>query len=54
MLAVAPALANAIYRAVGVRVKDLPLNPERILQALKIKKESSGGHGGCQKMEGNL
>jgi hypothetical protein len=54
MLAVAPALANAIYRAVGVRVKDLPLNPERILQALKIKKESSGGHGGCQKMEGKL
>ena len=52
MLAVAPALANAIYKAVGIRVKDLPLNPERILRALKFKKESSGGQGRQQKMEG--
>ena len=31
----APAIANAIYNAVGVRVRTLPMTPERILRALK-------------------
>jgi len=30
----AAAIANAVYNAVGVRVKDLPITPEKILQAL--------------------
>jgi carbon-monoxide dehydrogenase large subunit len=38
MIAVAPAIANAIYNAVGIRLKDLPLSPERVLQALKEKR----------------
>jgi len=33
----APAIANAIYDAVGVRIKDLPITPEKILAALKKK-----------------
>ena len=33
----APAIANAIYDAVGVRIKDLPITPEKILAALKEK-----------------
>ena len=33
----APAIANAIYDAVGVRIKDLPITPEKILKALKEK-----------------
>jgi xanthine dehydrogenase molybdenum-binding subunit len=33
----APAIANAIYDAVGVRIKDLPMTPERVLAALKRK-----------------
>lgn len=33
----APAIANAIYDAVGVRIKDLPITPEKILAALKGK-----------------
>jgi len=32
---VTPAIANAIYNAVGVRIKDLPITPEKILRALK-------------------
>jgi len=31
----AVAIANAIYDAVGVRIKDLPITPEKILWALK-------------------
>jgi len=30
----APAIANAIYNAIGVRVKELPITPEKILRAL--------------------
>jgi len=31
----APAIANAIYDAIGVRIRDLPITPEKILAALK-------------------
>ena len=31
----APALANAIYDAVGVRIRELPITPEKVLRALK-------------------
>ncbi|HYA92029.1 MAG TPA: molybdopterin cofactor-binding domain-containing protein [Thermodesulfobacteriota bacterium] len=34
---VAPAVCNAIYDAVGVRIKELPVTPEKILKALKQK-----------------
>lgn len=34
----APAVANAIYNAVGVRIKDLPITPDKILKALEEKK----------------
>ena len=37
MVPSAPAIANAIYDAVGVRIKDLPITPEKILAALKEK-----------------
>jgi carbon-monoxide dehydrogenase large subunit len=33
----ASAVANAIYDAIGVRIKDLPITPERILNALREK-----------------
>jgi xanthine dehydrogenase molybdenum-binding subunit len=38
----APAIANAIYDAVGVRIKDLPITPEKVLAALKEKEERIG------------
>jgi len=37
IMGAAPALANAIYDAVGVRLTDLPLTPERLLKALEEK-----------------
>jgi len=35
----AAALANAVYNAVGVRIKELPVTAEKVLRALKEKKE---------------
>jgi carbon-monoxide dehydrogenase large subunit len=35
--ATAPAIANAIFDAVGIRIKDLPITPEKVLAALKAK-----------------
>jgi 4-hydroxybenzoyl-CoA reductase alpha subunit len=34
-----PAIANAIYNAIGVRIKDLPITPEKILRELKKKEK---------------
>ncbi len=39
ILPTAPAVANAIYDAVGVRIKDMPITPEKILKALKEKEK---------------
>jgi CO/xanthine dehydrogenase Mo-binding subunit len=40
---VAAAVANAIYNAVGVRVRELPMSAEKILAALKGNAFSQGG-----------
>jgi CO/xanthine dehydrogenase Mo-binding subunit len=34
LTAIAPAIANAIYDAVGVRMHDLPITPEKVLNAM--------------------
>jgi 4-hydroxybenzoyl-CoA reductase subunit alpha len=34
-----PAIANAIYNAIGVRIKDLPITPEKILRELRKKEK---------------
>ena len=36
---VAPAIANAIEDAIGVRIKDLPLTAEKILRALQERRD---------------
>jgi CO/xanthine dehydrogenase Mo-binding subunit len=41
-LTVAPAVANAIEDAVGVRIRDLPITPEKILRALAEKNGAAG------------
>lgn len=40
LIPVAPAIANAIYDAVGVRIKDLPIKAEKIYLALEDQKRN--------------
>jgi xanthine dehydrogenase YagR molybdenum-binding subunit len=41
-IATAPAIANAVYNAIGVRVRRLPMTPATILSALgRVPKESA-------------
>ncbi|MBI2854553.1 MAG: xanthine dehydrogenase family protein molybdopterin-binding subunit [Chloroflexi bacterium] len=42
----APAIANAIYNATGVRLMDLPMSPERLLRALKAQNKEAGHKSG--------
>ena len=35
MVGIPPTIANAIYDAIGVRMRDLPITPERVLEALQ-------------------
>jgi CO/xanthine dehydrogenase Mo-binding subunit len=44
-IATTPAIANAIYDAIGVRIFDLPITPEKILKALK-ERETKNIRGG--------
>ncbi len=37
LLPVAPAIANAVYNAVGVRIYDLPITPEKLWRAMREK-----------------
>ena len=38
---VAPAIANAIYNAIGIRFNRLPITPDRVLNALRQRSEAS-------------
>ncbi len=49
LAATIPALANAVYDAVGVRITTLPITPEKILRALREKeKQKAGKRGGAR------
>jgi CO/xanthine dehydrogenase Mo-binding subunit len=40
----APAIANAVFDAVGVRITDLPITPEKVLAALRAKAQQEAQH----------
>ena len=46
LLPVAPAVANAIYDAVGVRIDELPITPDKVLRALERKAAGKPGRVG--------
>jgi CO/xanthine dehydrogenase Mo-binding subunit len=37
---IAPAVANAVYNATGVRITELPLTAEKILRGLKCRSKA--------------
>ena len=46
LLPVPPAVANAVYNAVGVRIDEVPITPEKILKALREKSKGRDGRFG--------
>jgi hypothetical protein len=46
LLPIPPAIANAIYDAVGVRIDELPITPEKVLKGLDDKARGGSGRVG--------
>jgi CO/xanthine dehydrogenase Mo-binding subunit len=46
LLPVMPAIANAVYDAVGVRIDELPISPEKIFKAMQQKEKGQEGRVG--------
>src|SRR5205809_1123439 len=46
LLPVPPAVANAVYDAIGVRIDEVPITPERVFKALKAKGKGEEGRVG--------
>ncbi len=54
LLPIMPAVANAVFDAVGVRVDEIPVTPEKVLKAIKLKAkglEGRVGPAGVPKMD---
>ena len=45
LAATIPAIANAIFDAVGVRMNSIPITPDKILDALREKQKTAAGNG---------
>jgi len=48
---VAPAIANAVYDAVGVRIDEVPITPEKVLKALREKSRGRWRARHCSEMK---
>ena len=46
LLPVMPAIANAVYDAVGVRIDEVPITPEKVLKAIRRKEKGEAGRYG--------
>jgi CO/xanthine dehydrogenase Mo-binding subunit len=44
MVPTCPAITNAIYDAVGIRITELPATPEKVLSALMEKRARAAAH----------
>ena len=50
LLPVIPAIANAIYHAVGVRIDEVPITPDKVLKALELKRQGKPARVGPVKL----
>jgi len=46
LLPIPPVVANAVYDAVGVRIDEVPITPEKVLQAMRAKAQGKDGRYG--------
>ena len=50
LLPVIPAVANAVYDAIGVRIDEIPITPEKIVKALELKRQGKPPRVGPEKL----
>jgi 4-hydroxybenzoyl-CoA reductase subunit alpha len=50
LLPVIPAVANAVYDALGVRIDEIPITPEKVLRGLEARREGKLGRVGPSKL----
>jgi 4-hydroxybenzoyl-CoA reductase alpha subunit len=50
LLPVMPAVANAIYQAVGVRVDEVPITPEKVLKGLEARRQGKPARVGPERV----
>jgi CO/xanthine dehydrogenase Mo-binding subunit len=50
LLPVPPAIANAIYHAVGVRCDEVPITPDKIMKGLELKRQGTPARVGPEKI----
>jgi 4-hydroxybenzoyl-CoA reductase subunit alpha len=50
LLPVIPAVANAVYNAVGVRVDEIPISPEKVVRGLELRRQGKAGRVGPEKL----
>ncbi|HEV7662103.1 MAG TPA: molybdopterin cofactor-binding domain-containing protein, partial [Chloroflexota bacterium] len=50
LLPVIPAIANAVYDAVGVRIDETPITPDKVLRALEARSAGKWGRHGPTKL----
>jgi 4-hydroxybenzoyl-CoA reductase subunit alpha len=50
LLPVIPAIANAVYDAVGVRIDEIPITPDKIMKALELKAQGKAARVGPERL----
>ena len=50
LLPLIPAVANAVYSAVGVRVDEVPISPEKVLKGFELRKQGKPARVGPEKL----
>jgi CO/xanthine dehydrogenase Mo-binding subunit len=50
LLPVIPAVANAVYDAVGVRVDEIPITPDKVLKGIELRKQGKPPRVGPEKL----
>jgi hypothetical protein len=50
LLPVIPAVTNAVFDAVGIRIDETPITPDKVLKALELKRQGKAPRLGPEKL----